>query len=84
MKQTEKRIPHIAAVEQVAKAFQTRLRKISLFTIGYTIRINIKVRTKMNKSGAFKNNFSELASQQNTVKLTLKMIKPDKIFNSGN
>ena len=47
--------------------------------MGYVIQINVKVRTKIKESGSYKNNFSILASQQNTKELTLKKIKPEQI-----
>ena len=37
------------------------------------------MRTKMKESGSYKNNFSELALQLNTLELTPKKTKPDEI-----
>ena len=45
----------------------------------YIMQVNVKVRTKMKESGSYENNFSELALQQNTLKLALKKIKPEEI-----
>ena len=36
------------------------------------LRHNVKVRTKTKESGSYENNFSELASQQNTLELNTK------------
>ena len=73
-----KTIPHIAVTE-LAKKIQNKAPKKFTVTIGYVIQ-TLKVRIKMNESGSYKNNFSELTLQQNTVKLALKKIKPEKIL----
>ena len=56
---------------------QSKAPKKLIVTIGCVIQINAKVRTKLKESGSQKNNFSELALQQNTLELTLKKIRPE-------
>ena len=66
-----KTIPHIVVVEQLAKNSKQGSDKIYCYNrLPHTG--NVKVHTKMKESGSYKNNFFELALQQNTVELTPK------------
>ena len=67
----KKTIPHIAVLEKLATKVQKKTPKNFIVTIGYFIQINMQVRTKMNESGLCKNNVSDVALQQNTIKLTI-------------
>ena len=57
-----------------SEKIQSKAPKIFIVTIGYVIQINMKVRTKVKKSGSLKNSFSATAMQQNTVEITRKSI----------